>query len=409
MDYYLRYLKYKLKYFNLLEKTKRKLKAYIKDKDEDEKEKKVKTSVDNMYDRGTKLSSLFNIFITESLYELVDNSYLDKINNSQISDKEQISYTKKTKKNIIMNEYNLRNVEFKLKRDDPNFYIGSYTPEIIHNLESSGLDSTMIDDLIDNFNQDDIANVKFLNEQNPLYINYDNNGKIIECWVADNMYCPCCGFKSLRRYVKDNIPCIDLMCINPEHEFKNGVKFFQIKAKSKYIVYPRNKNFDYSLKQIHTGSKAIGQYIHDISKGEELYGLLIGYICIEYEKIIREPNELIRILDSSFIILPQIDIIESKVLFSNINKRYNDQLGLIKHIEPIRLYGSDQINKYYWYVDNDPINNTIEFNTNINDIIFFSSTNKNILFGKNISMEFITTDYNPISTRWNIIPNPFVV
>lgn len=398
MNYYSKYLKYKIKYLSLLEKTKRKLNEDLKN---DNEEKKAKKLTDDILNRDVKLSSLFNIFITEPLYELSNGLGSNK------NDLELIQNSKK--KNQSRSEYNLRNIEFRSKYEDQNFYIGSYTPEIINNLKSNGLNSIMVDDLVENFHQDDINNVKLLNQQNPLYVNFDNNGKIIECWVADNMHCPCCGYKSLRRYVKDNIPCIDLMCVNPEHEFKNGVKFFQVKAKSKYIRYYRDKNFDFSIKQIHTGSKAIGQFIHNISKGEEYYGLLIGYICIEYVKIIREPNEIIKILDSSFIILPKIDIRESKVLFSDNDKLYNDNLGLIKHIEPYYQYNLDQINKYYWYIDSNPINNTIEFNVNNNDIIFLSLLNRNILFGTNFNMEFITTDYNPISSKWIIIPNPFMV
>jgi hypothetical protein len=421
MNYYFKYLKYKIKYLNLLGKQKRKLDSEPINTIEDKKSKTHINDIESIDDmesidniesidntieiseKDKKLSTLFSIFISESLYQLSMKQYYP--------DNPEELCLKSVKENIVKHKYNLRNIDYKLKKENDDFLIGSYTPEIIKSLKSNGIDSTMIDNLVENFHEDDVASVNLLNQSSrldPLYINYDNNGKNIECWVADNMYCPCCGSKSLRRYVKDNIPCIDLMCINPEHKFINGVKFFQVKAKSKYVTYQRDKNFDYELKQIHTGSKEIGQFIHDISKGEEYYGLLIGYICIEYEKIIREPNEIIKILNTSFITLPHIDITESKVLFTHSDKQFNNKLGLIKSIKPIRYYSLEQINRYYWYIDANPINNIIEFNTNNNDVIFFSSSNRNKLFGISFSMEFITTDYNPISTKWTVIPNPFV-
>jgi hypothetical protein len=293
MNYYFKYLKYKIKYLNLLGKQKRKLDSEPINTIEDKKSKTHINDIESIDDmesidniesidntieiseKDKKLSTLFSIFISESLYQLSMKQYYP--------DNPEELCLKSVKENIVKHKYNLRNIDYKLKKENDDFLIGSYTPEIIKSLKSNGIDSTMIDNLVENFHEDDVASVNLLNQSSrldPLYINYDNNGKNIECWVADNMYCPCCGSKSLRRYVKDNIPCIDLMCINPEHKFINGVKFFQVKAKSKYVTYQRDKNFDYELKQIHTGSKEIGQFIHDISKGEEYYGLLIGYICI---------------------------------------------------------------------------------------------------------------------------------
>jgi hypothetical protein len=439
MNYYIKYLKYKNKYLNLLEKTKRKLEdiqeetiqeediqeetiqeRYIQEGDiqEDiqeetiqeeeiqEETNKKKMTIENSInvpDRDRILSGLLNIFVNESLYELSENYFSNNdLDNIETLDGKKIKKKGETKK------YNLRNVEFQLRRENSDFYIGSYTPEIIGNFFDNGLDSTTIFDLINNFHEDDLSIIKSLNEQNPLYINFDNNGKIIECWIADNMCCPCCGEKSLRRYVKENIPCIDLMCINPEHKFTDGVKFFQVKAKSITVENPLHKNFDYSIKQIHTGSKAIGQYIHDIAIDDEYNVLLMGYICIEYEKIRTEENDIIRILNRSFITLPKIYFELQRTLFSDEEKKYNYKLGLIKEDISIIQYESVLTNKYYWYVDNNPKNYTIEFNTNNNDIIFFKN-NKNILFGENFSMNFITTDYNPISERWIVIPNPFVL
>lgn len=407
-NYYQKYLKYKYKYLNLLVKTKRERENDDDSVDVDEIStniKKFKISNYKNFSRAGILAGLFNMFVSEPIYELNPN-YL--INNKFNAD-DNINTNDINKSNPLHN-YNLRGVEFKLRRETNEAYIGSYTPEIIKNLQSNGVSSDVIDELIQNFNRDDIANIELLNIQNPLYIDFDNNGKNIECWVADNMCCPCCGVKSLRRYVRNNMPCVDLVCSNPEHKFVDGVKFFQVKTKSSSIIYEPYKNFNFETKQIHTGSKAIGQYPHSIETSGDYYTLLMGYICIEYRKIIKEPNEIIEILPSSFIVLPKIYIAESKVLFSSKPaKKYNDKLGLEK--EQI-IDNGNKNNKnpslYYWYIDSNPTTNIIEFSTSNNDVIFFTPHNKTQLFGLTLRMNFITTDYNPdLQDKWKIIPNPF--
>lgn len=401
-NYYHKYLKYKYKYLNLLEKAKRARKNDDDSADVDsisKNIKKFKISNYKNFSRAGILAGLFNMYVSEPVYELNPN-YL--INNKLDAD----NNTDDINKSNPSHNYNLRGVEFKLRRETDEAYIGSYTPEIIKNLQSNGVSSEVIDELIENFNHDDITNIELLNSQNPLYVNFDNNGKNIECWVADNMCCPCCGAKSLRRYVRDNMPCIDLVCSNQEHKFADGVKFFQVKSKSSTVIYEPYKNFNFDTKQIHTGSKGIGQYSHSIETFGDYYTLLMGYICIEYRKIVKEPNEIIEILSSSFIVLPKIYIAESKVLFgSKQAKKYNDKLGLKKEQITNNVKNPSL---YYWYIDTNPAINIIEFSTSNNDVIFFTPHNKIQLFGSNLRMNFITTDYNPdLPDKWKIIPNPY--
>lgn len=401
-NYYLKYLKYKQKYLNLLEKTKR-----VRKNDDDGSDvgkppiniKKLKINDYKNFSRAGILAGLFNMYVYEPVYESNPN-YL--INNKLDMD-DNIGNINKSN---LPHNYNLRGTKFRLRRETNEAYIGSYTPEIIRNLQSNGVSSEVIDELIENFNRDDISNIELLNSQNPLYINFDNNGKNIECWVADNMRCPSCGVKSLRRYVRNNMPCIDLVCSNPEHKFIHGVKFFQVKSKLSTITYEPYKNFNYKTKQIHTGSKAIAQYPHSIETMGDYYTLLMGYICIEYRKIIKEPNEIIEILPSSFIVLPKIYIAESKALFSSKpTKKFNDKLDLKKE----QMTDNDKNpTLYYWYIDTNPTTNIIEFSTSNNDIIFFNPHNKTQLFGSVPKMNFITTDYDPdIPNKWKIVPNPF--
>jgi hypothetical protein len=114
------------------------------------------------------LAGLFNMYVFEPVYELNPN-YL--INNKLNTD----NNTNDTNKFNLPHNYNLRGVEFKLRRETDEAYIGSYTPEIIKNLQSNSVSSEVIDELVQNFNRDDIVNIELLNVQNPLYINFDNN------------------------------------------------------------------------------------------------------------------------------------------------------------------------------------------------------------------------------------------
>ena len=405
-NYYEKYLKYKYKYLNLLKKTKRERENDGDNNNDNNDVNEISTSIkkfkiDNYKNlsRAEILAGLFNMFVSEPVYELNPN-YL--INNKFSTD----DNTNDINKSKPLHNYNLRGVEFKLRRETNEAYVGSYTPEIIKNHQSNGVSSEVIAELVKNFNRDDMASIELLNIQNPLYIDFDNNGKNIECWVADNMRCPCCGAKSLRRYVRDNMPCIDLVCSNPEHKFADGVKFFQVKSKSSTVIYEPHKNFNFETKQIHTGSKSIGQYSHSIDTSGDYYKLLMGYICIEYRKIIKEPNEIIEILPCSFIVLPKIYIAESETLFgSKPAKKYNDKLGLEK-----KQITDNGINHtlYYWYIDTNPKTNVIQFSISNNDVIFFTRNNKIQLFGLTFRMNFITTDYNPhVPDKWKIISNPF--
>jgi len=409
-NYYHKYLKYKYKYLNLLEKTKR-------TRDNDEKKsadiKKIKINNYQNFSRDSIFMGLFNMYVSESVFEL-NPKYLTT--NNAITNKTNFDNNVKNK-TYPSHNYNLRGVEFKLRKETKESYIGSYTPEIIRNLQSNGVSSRVIDELVENFKCEDLKNVEILNNED-LYVDFDNYGKNIECWVADNMYCPCCGVKSLRRYVRDNMPCIDLICSNNEHKFSDGVKFFQVKAKYSSITNEHHKNFNYLTKQIHTGSKAIGQYPHSIKTYEDYYTLLMGYICIEYQKKfdIIKSNEIIEILSNSFIVLPKIYINVSKVLFDfQPIKKYNNKLDLAK--EQVLNEPNKNPKLYYWYIDTNSLNssntsniskNTIEFSTINNDIIFLNSYNKTKLFDSVLKMNFIATDYNPkLPLKWIKVPNPF--
>ena len=180
-NYYHKYLKYKHKYFNLLEKTKRATESDNNNVDVDEIStniKKFKISNYKNFSRAGILAGLFNMYVSEPVYELNPNYSINSDNNMD---------NKNINKSNSSHNYNLRGVEFKLRRETDETYIGSYTPEIIRNLQSNGVSSEVIDVLIDNFNNDDIPNIELLNSEKTLNIKLDNKGKNIEFWNADNM------------------------------------------------------------------------------------------------------------------------------------------------------------------------------------------------------------------------------
>ena len=410
MNYYEKYIKYKFKYLNLLGKGKTDINPILNINPE---------NISESNERDVRLSTLLNIYITESIYEpniFANNIHLNSIITNSNEVDEKLKQNKKGTKrkipeiqtqldeNFVQTKYNLRNVKYNLRKETETEYFGTYTPEIKKKLESNGMDTKAINKLIKLFNQDDKNIVEKTKKQNDAYIDISNNGKVIECWIGDNMYCPCCKSKSLRRYVKDNMPCIDLLCVNSEHKFIDGVKFFQVKAKLKGIKYIQYQNFNYDLKLIHTGSREIGQYANSITIDDEYNMLAFGYICVEYDKIIKLNEEYIKILSSSFIVLPKINKITAK-LFEN-NTELNNML--IAENYGYHDYGTlEKNNLYYWYTDSKQTNKQIEFNVNNNQIIRFGATNKQILFG-NILMQF-SSSYNLDSSKWKITQNPFVI
>ena len=149
------------------------------------------------------------------------------------------------------------------------------------------------------------------------YKNYENYGKLIECWIADNMKCPCCEQYSLRRYASDIMPVIDLVCINPEHNFSHGVKFYQVKA-SNGAPFMGSKYFDKNTQTIHVGSIRQGHLVHSIKMTDDDFNkkILIGYICIEFAE---KENTLQINLKKSFIVCPKYDKTIKQLFLSDID------------------------------------------------------------------------------------------
>lgn len=234
-----------------------------------------------------------------------------------------------------------------------------------------------------------IKYIEDMKEYNKAYSNYENYGKLIECWLSDNMRCPCCNQKTLRRYYKDNMPVIDLMCINREHTIAKGVKYFQVKASNgalfngkQYFNYDPENKFEYS-NTIHVGSFNYGQHVHKIQPNSDLFDkkILCGYICIYY----RESKKEIAILDTSFCVLP---------IYRGKENIVQNLFGITKEKDYIV---TEENNWYYKYINNNKKHYRIKFNLNTNRLVMINQG----LLEHNFSKEYIIKT-DPLENPYNI-------
>lgn len=195
-------------------------------------------------------------------------------------------------------------------RNKPSYladYTLNLTPKLSDNLTPVSRKRMLEEIEIDN---DILTKLSKMEEKIDLdYINYENYGKLIESWLSDKLPCPCCKSNSLKRYSKNNMPIIDVVCINPSHTLEIGVRFFQIKTSNgqpfmdmSYFVYnPKNPEQNH----IHVGSRKYGKIVHEVKVSDSDFDkkILIGYICLTY----KEKEDLQIIKDKSFVVLPIID------------------------------------------------------------------------------------------------------
>ena len=252
-----KYLKYKLKYTNLRKEL--------------------------LGGNPVSIDLIRDLFTKSNLYQISDNR---KRNSEEISppiDEQPIIQTP---------------VRVHRTRNRPEYYGSSNqpsTPSILTALtpdSRSNLEKDFKKD--DNKLSEDLA-LQELKDKD--YIDFEGeNGKFIEIWIADNMKCPVCGKKTLRRYVSDSMPVIDVVCINGEHN--NGVRFFQIKT-SNGTLFMRKEYFSKTTRHIFVGSRNYGEPVHSL---DGMNDLLIGYICIKYYI----NSDIVINMKDSFIVLPII-------------------------------------------------------------------------------------------------------
>ena len=335
-------------------------------------------SIDLIYNNPN--NNLYLIFTTGKLVEKTNQTVNDITTNG-------VGTNKKRKSEDTTNTEKEANTIKRKRKTPTNFtdYILNLTPEMklyVKNNENLLNHEYFSNDLIND--QKIIDRFEAIVEQkDEAYVNYENRGKLIECWIADNLKCPCCNKNSLRRYYRDNFPAIDLVCINQLHTFELGVRFFQIKTSLKGSLFNGTKYFDLENNFIHVGSRKFGNIIHNIQIDDDniVKKNLVGYICIEYV----ENDKFIKISNRSFLVLP---------------KTYTSSIS-------IELFANDTTNnlinpihnkKYYWYLTEEFENNQIiKFNLIHNNIILY---NEIYTGNKIIPKNYIETN------NWTSIENP---
>ena len=240
-------------------------------------------------------------------------------------------------------------------------YIENLTPAVLEYLSPISRQNMELDIQIDTCVQNKLN--AMAEPADPDYVQYENFGKLLECWFGDNNACPCCGANTLRRYAKDSMPAIDLVCINPTHTIDQGVRFFQVKtsngsafrSKPYFNLDPTQANLDANT--IHVGSRTYGEPIHSISPHDDTLDkkILIGYVCIRY----RESESNLHVLPTeSFFILPKYT---NSLQIARANLTYDSA--------PVQID-----TWYYQYVEPNGTHQRIQFNLNTNSIVKFSDS-----------------------------------
>lgn len=162
------------------------------------------------------------------------------------------------------------------------------------------------------FYLDDIElNKKLIKDEiiDPDYVYIDNSGVglYLELWICSKLTCIGCGEK-LYKYANPNMPIVDVKCINPNHTFDHGSKYYQIKATQSNVKYAGTKYFSYDEEYIKVGSVKYGYNCHMINATDPIINrdILINYICIEYDYI--DPNNIIINMKNSFIVMPKLNL-----------------------------------------------------------------------------------------------------
>ncbi len=149
----------------------------------------------------------------------------------------------------------------------------------------------------------------------PNYIHFNSNPKIgidLELWVCVNIKCPGCSEK-LYKYSSPSMPAVDVRCNNSAHGLEHGPKYYQIKATESGTTYNSLKYFNLDDKNVNfnyicTGSYRFGYNCHVMTPNDSDKDILIGYICLAYNKSKSDEN-IILDTTNSFILKPNLSFI----------------------------------------------------------------------------------------------------
>jgi hypothetical protein len=338
----------------------------------------------SLYDQiyNDENTNLYLLFVTSNLLE-IDQQYNQNQNLINLPD---------TVDNVINAVVKKRNMSYREQDDaEPRIKKTKTYPEYIYNITpflKQYITPHKLPQFEADLNYDQILVDKLENMiEDKEYINHESTtfGKTIECWYTDNLECPVCRQKSLRRYQKDNFPAIDVVCVNHNHLFEHGVKFFQIKASAGNFTGSSSKSsiitpyFSFLDRTIHTGSYKYGKIIHNVSifDSDFIKKILVGYICIDFVK--REKYLTIN-KSRSFFVLPKTKV-------DNITKKL-----FTEEFTDIFIENDNTSYNYYSYID--IVNPTISFDNKNNDIVLFNERYNYVL---HIPLDYIVmTKYKPI-------------
>ena len=223
---------------------------------------------------------------------------------------------------------------------------------------------------------DDVSISQAINasENDPDFIqNYGNIGKLVEIYYSLFGHCPVCGTKTLRLFKNNNMPVVDLKCINATHNHTLGPSLWQVKATISDNYFSKND------KLISVGSRKWGENVHLDSNIPIEYK--IGYICIKIHQ--REDNVYFINRRESFIVNPIQENFKykyitgkgpwghSRITWEGLSQDLPtlENNGIIDFDEIVRYIPTDLLGGIYQEEDSDDEITTIMGNKSNNDEI----------------------------------------
>lgn len=158
--------------------------------------------------------------------------------------------------------------------------------------------------LLEDFKKDDMK-IDLEDINDPDYIEKLENNKLgfyMEDFICHHFICPICQQKTLRKFSINNMPVVDLICVNYDYHYKYKKTFlFQIKISVDNTTYFSNKN-----RYILVGSKKYGYNSHEISANDNINKkfILINYICLYLNQKSDHTYQIDK--KNSFILIPDL-------------------------------------------------------------------------------------------------------
>lgn len=195
-----------------------------------------------------------------------------------------------------------------------------------------------------------------LNDNDPDYLEKLANNRLgfyMEDFVCHHIKCPNCEQKTLRRYIINNMPVVDVICTNTNHHNNfNDVYMFQIK-----ITVDDNTYFNKKGRYILVGSKKFGYNSHEIYGSDDIQTkkLLVGYICLQLNTIRDSEYKINK--TNSFIITPNTNKLNNVKYY-----QYSDKIGMFSH--SIINWNNDMI------IEHNLNNLCDQWSVNTNDVYY---------------------------------------